>query len=113
MIRVCILLFFFVLVSNLLTAQSFTVATHQRIDENNGGFEGNLNIGDLFGRSITSIGDLDNDGVMDVAVGAPWDNEGGTQRGAVWILFLNADGTVKSHQKISDHNGNFNGTLDN
>ena len=33
--------------------------------------------------------------------------------GAVWVLFLNSDGTVKSHQKISDTEGGFEGTLDN
>ena len=37
----------------------------------------------------------------------------GADRGAVWMLFLNTDGTVKSHQKISDTEGGFTGTLDN
>ena len=32
-------------------------------------------------------------------------------RGAVWVLFLNADGTVKSHQKISDTEGGFTDKL--
>ena len=27
---------------------------------------------------------------------------GARTAGAVWVLFLNTDGTVKSHQKISD-----------
>jgi hypothetical protein len=31
----------------------------------------------------------------------------------VWVLFLNTDGTVKSHQKISDTEGGFDGILDN
>jgi hypothetical protein len=29
-------------------------------------------------------------------VGAARDDDGGADRGAVWILFLNSDGTVKS-----------------
>ncbi len=41
-----------------------------------------------------------------------WDDDGGTEQGAVWILFLNDDGTVKSHQKISQLVGNFSGALD-
>ena len=32
--------------------------------------------------------------------------------GAVWVLFLNADGTVSSHQKISNTEGVFTGNLD-
>ncbi|MCZ6613019.1 MAG: hypothetical protein O6941_10330 [Planctomycetota bacterium] len=34
-----------------------------------------------------------------------------TGHGAVWVLFLNTDGTFKSHQKISDTQGGFTGTL--
>ena len=45
-----------------------------------------LSIGDRFGVSVTSLGDLDGDGVADLAVGAHRDNN---NRGAVWILFLN------------------------
>ncbi len=41
------------------------------------------------------------------------DDDGGPNRGAVWILFLNTDGTVKSHEKISSTQGGFLGTLDN
>ena len=53
---------------------------------------------DHFGISISQIGDLDNDGIMDIAVGA--DDDGGQDRGAVYIIFLNDDGTAKSFQKI-------------
>ena len=47
-----------------------------------------------------------------MAVGARLDDDGGTDRGAVWILFMNTDGTVKSDQKISDTAGSFTGVLD-
>ena len=57
--------------------------------------------GDSFGRSVANLGDLDGDGVADLAVGAFRDNTGGNDRGAVHILFLNANGTVKSSTKIA------------
>jgi len=36
----------------------------------------------------------------------------GPRHGAVWVLFLDTDGTVKAHQKISDTEGGFSGVLD-
>ena len=36
-----------------------------------------------------------------MAVGAHGDGDGGTFTGAVYILLMNSDGTVKSTQKIS------------
>lgn len=67
----------------------------------------------MFAESIASISDLDRDGVPDIAVGAICDDDGGTNRGAVWILLLHVNGTVKRHQKISDTAGGFSGQLDN
>ena len=84
---------------------------YQKISDTQGGFAGGLDDGDSFG-TVTSLGDLDGDGVGDLAVGAHQDDDGGLGRGAVWILFLNSDGTVKSHQKISDTEGGFAGGLD-
>ena len=40
--------------------------------------------------SVAALGDLDGDGVGDLAVGAACDDDGGTDRGAVWILGLDA-----------------------
>jgi hypothetical protein len=57
--------------------------------------------GDYFGRSVGSLGDLDGDGVADLAVGAYRDDTGGGSRGAVHVLFLNANGTVKRSEKIA------------
>jgi hypothetical protein len=89
-----------------------TVKSHQKISDTEGGFTGTLDDGDLFGWSVTSLGDFDGDSVGDLAVGAWLDDDGGTDRGAAWILFLNVDGTVKAHQKISDTQGGFTGTMD-
>jgi hypothetical protein len=90
-----------------------TVKSHQLITNGSGGFTGVLGNFVDFGRSVAPVGDLDNDGVADLAVGSDADDDGGENRGAVWILFLNADGTVKTHQKISSTAGGFTGVLEN
>lgn len=54
----------------------------------------------IFGTSVTGIGDLNEDGVIDIAVGASGDDVLGANRGAVYILFLNTDGSVDSTVKI-------------
>ncbi len=90
-----------------------TVKAEQKISDTQGGFDGILDASDQFGHDIADVGDLDDDGVTDLAVGAWMDDDGGSNRGAIWILFLNSDGTVKSEQKISDTQGGFGGTLDN
>lgn len=55
-----------------------------------------------FGDSVANIGDLDLDGVNDLAVGSKRDHGGGPDRGAVYIFFMNTDGSVKSTAKIDD-----------
>ncbi|NJO78637.1 MAG: cadherin-like domain-containing protein [Cyanobacteria bacterium RM1_2_2] len=88
-----------------------TVKAQQKISDTAGNFTGVLDDGDLFGQSVGRIGDLDGDGITDIAVGTGDDDDGSTNAGAVWILFLNADGTVKAHQKISALSGGFTGSL--
>ena len=61
-----------------------------------------LEYGDRFAWSLSPIGDLDGDGVVDLAVGAPQDENLGMHEGAVYILFMTTTGGVKSHVKISD-----------
>lgn len=89
-----------------------TVKSHVQIIEGNAGFTGTLANGDNFGWAVENLGDLNRDGVVDLAVGAHWDNDGGPSRGAVWILYLNANGTVAANQKISSTAGGFSGALD-
>ena len=55
---------------------------------------------------MASGGDIDGDGIMDLVVGAFYDDDGGTYCGAVYILFLTTDGDTQSVQKISNHYGN-------
>lgn len=61
---------------------------------------------DRYGYSLASLGDLDGDGVPEIAVGAIGDSTGGSARGAVHISYLNADGSVKSTVKIDDSTAN-------
>ena len=93
-----------------------TVDTEQKISDSEGELTTLLQAGldddDRFGSAVAELGDLNNDGILDIAVGAPLDDDGGTDRGAVWILFLNADGTVQFTQKISDSEGFFNNFLE-
>jgi hypothetical protein len=93
-------------------ASDGTITSHQKISSTAGGFTGDLDDGDFFGAGVASVGDLDDDGTVDLAVTTPSDDDGGFDRGAVWIVFRQANGTVKAHQKISDTEGNFNGVLD-
>jgi hypothetical protein len=52
---------------------------------------------DEFGSAIAGIGDLDGNGVADLAVGAPSES---ADRGAVWILFRAADGSILSQRAL-------------
>jgi hypothetical protein len=96
-----------------LPAQTVQVQKNQKIAHSTGGFGANLANSDFWGNSVASIGDLDNDGVNDLAAGAPNDDTGNTDRGAVYVLFMNTDGTAKSSTKIADNTGGFSVTLTN
>ena len=79
---------------------SGTAASSVRIgDAANGGPP--LDDNDAFGSSVALIGDVDADGIGDIAVGARGDDDGGTNRGAIYILFMNTDGTAASVAKIA------------
>lgn len=99
--------------ATLAVAQVGAVQRVQRIQTGTAGFVGPLPSGGHFGWSLAALGDLDGDGVGDLAVGSVFDGDGGTRRGAVWILFLRADGSVRGEQKISQTRGGFGGTLAN
>ncbi len=88
-----------------------TVRSLQPISAGTGGFGGALDPVDRFGAALAPLGDIDGDEVMDLAVGADSDDDGTLDSGAVWILFLNRDGTVKSQQKVSQTQGGFGGAL--
>ncbi|MCR9141638.1 MAG: hypothetical protein NXI24_05240 [bacterium] len=66
------------------------MAGFQKISSTQGGLAGPLDDDDEFGDSVASPGDISGDGIPDLIVGATGDDDGGTDRGALWILFLEA-----------------------
>lgn len=87
------------------------VLAQQKISQQAGNFAVNLDDGDEFGAALAAVGDINRDGIVDLAVGVPGDDDGGSDRGAIWILFMNNDGTVNARQKIGFDTGSFNGNL--
>lgn len=103
--------------SQIIEATETTETLHYQpegfitLNEGSGGLVANLEGGDRFGRDHDKIGDVNGDGVIDFVVGARSDDDGAIDAGAVYILFMNRDGTVQSNQKISMLAGGFTDTL--
>ena len=107
------LIFIFILISTVLSGP--TTGPVIKITDGLGGLPtGILSNSDLFGFSIASLGDLDGDGIFDIAVGAPGDSTSGLNRGAIYLLTLNLNYTVNATIKITNGLGGFpNNTLSN
>jgi hypothetical protein len=80
-----------------------TAAGQQKISQTLGGFGVTLPDGARFGLAVTALGDLDGDGRQELAVLT-------RQPASTWILFLNADGTVRTHREIPWSDPVFGGT---
>ena len=65
--------------------------------------------GDWFGNAVASIGDLDGNGITDMAVGAEQDDHGGKNRGALHIIFLQE--TDKPTATITTSSGDCDDTV--
>ena len=78
------------------TVEIFEPTSIIKITANTGGLDADLDSGDRFGRDHDYAGDINGDGITDLVVGARSDDDGATDAGAVYILFMNADGSVKS-----------------
>ncbi len=91
--------------------QTFEPVDYILIASGESGLNADLDSGDRFGRDHDRAGDINGDGIPDLVVGARSDDDGATDAGAVYILFMNEDGSVNSNQKISMLQGNFSDVL--
>jgi len=80
------------------------VISYVEIGRNKGGLVPNsaLSFSD-FGISMDALGDFNKDGTVDLLVG---------NRNEVYLLFLNTNGTVKSHKRIASGNNGLNLSID-
>jgi hypothetical protein len=83
-----------------------------KISSGSGGFAGPLRDGDRFGSALAGIGDVDGDGIPDLAVGAIGDDDDALDAGAVWILSLAVDGSVTGAHKLGGLSPGLQGTLE-
>jgi len=83
------------------------VGASQRISPGIAGFPG-VPGGSRLGSSLAVVPDLDGDGRDELVVGAPGYQ---AQTGAVWILFLQADGSVRQFQQIGNGVGGLGAVL--
>jgi hypothetical protein len=82
----------------------FTVDSFQKISRTSGNFVAGTNDLGSLGRSLAFVGDLDGNSVTDLVTNINSD-DGNKNAGALWVLFLNSDGTVLTQQKISSTSG--------
>ena len=94
-----------------LDATTYNVVSKLKITEGENGFTDQLDLeenpngtfGAQFGHAMCAAGDINGDGITDLVTGANQQNEGVGN-----VLYLNADKTVKSFDKISATEGDFN-----
>ena len=96
----------------IFLGQTALTLSHQKISDSSGDFTGDLDDNDYFGRSVGYVSDLNYDDVQELLVGANGDDNGNTNAGAVYLIFLTTSGTCLSNLKMSDTKGGFTGSLD-
>lgn len=98
-----------VIILSITSAGAYTVLNVISDTDLGGGV---LAASDRFGFSVSGAEDLDEDGVNDLIAGADGDDDGSTDRGAIWVVFLNSNGTVKGTPlRISAGDNGFTGPL--
>jgi|GEM_PF-6826465 len=95
------------LLSTGAATASVTPAGHTLIDGTSPAMAGALAPADRFGRALAGLGDVDGDGIADLVAGTRSDDDGATDAGAAYVLFLNRDGTARARTKLSATAGGF------
>jgi hypothetical protein len=89
---------------------------NNRIEIDDDDIPSDIEAGDLFGYAIENIGDLDMDGVTDLATIKFKDDSGAVDVGSISIMFMNTNGTVRDVNEITMEddltNGIGNGCFD-
>lgn len=83
------------------------------VDDSHHELSGKIDDGVMFGSALAALGNLNKENIdeyMDLAVSAPRDNDGGSGRGSVWILYLDPFEPYYA-DKISSTSGGFDGPL--
>lgn len=90
-----------------------TVNNFQKISDTDGNFDIEFNDDMFFGKSIDLLGDLNDDELIEIAVGAAgYQKNGALNFGAFYILNLNIDGTVDSYVQYTEGLQHFEGDID-
>ncbi len=82
---------------------------HHILRNEHGGFDVHLDTDDRWGASLAHLPGLMGDSLVAVATGAFLDDDGSKNRGAIYVLALDAEGAVRQHHKISFTTPNFEG----
>ena len=88
---------FVVFLDSLTAVQSYTPIASQGSHFAASNFAINLPSGERFGKTATGLGDINDDGVPDVAIGAYGHS---AHKGAVYVLLLQSSGKVLTHNVI-------------
>ena len=67
---------------------------------------------DNFGQSIANIGDRNEDGVNDLAIGAPGTELGGNDEGALYIVYMDANTKIVNITSLAENGSYDTGTID-
>jgi hypothetical protein len=88
-------------VSILFLNENWGVSDYQNINFYEGGLPfGTCSNDSHFGEAIAVLGDLENDGTIEVAISSSLDEKHAIQKGRIWILSLDQSGLVTSYSQI-------------
>jgi len=89
----------------------FAVRRFRKIPATHPAFLDRVDYEDSIGHDLSVVDDLDGDGIVELAVSSASHDGHGYDRGAVWIVFLGADGEARQVRKFGDQSGGLTATL--